>query len=64
MLNWGLIACQEIFALKSPILAGEGIQEEWDKITIEEIHARIDEMPDRCQKLVDNGGEPIKSKLW
>jgi hypothetical protein len=40
------------------------ILEEWDKITMDEIRARIAEMPARCRKLVSNGGERIKSKLW
>jgi hypothetical protein len=42
----------------------EILQEEWDKITIQEIRARISEMPERCKKLVKSGGGPIKSKLW
>ena len=40
------------------------ILEEWDKITLDEIRRRISEMPARCKKLVANGGERIKSKLW
>ena len=40
------------------------ILEEWDKITLDDIRARIAEMPVRCKKLVANGGERIKSKLW
>jgi hypothetical protein len=39
-------------------------QDEWDKITIEEIRACIIEMPDRCKRLVKTGGAPIKSDLW
>lgn len=34
------------------------LQEEWDKIMIDEVRARIAEMPGRCNKLV------IKSDLW
>ena len=40
------------------------IQEEWDKVTILEIKARISEMPKRCKELVRTGGKPIKSSLW
>lgn len=39
-------------------------QDEWEKITIEEVRARIAEMPDRCKRLVKTGGGPIKSDLW
>ena len=40
------------------------IQEEWHKIDIFEIRARIAEMPERCRLLVKTGGKPIKSALW
>lgn len=40
------------------------IQEEWDKITMDEVRARISEMPDRCKRLVKSGGGPIGSALW
>ena len=40
------------------------IQEEWHKIDISEIRARIAEMPERCRLLVKTGGKPIKSALW
>jgi hypothetical protein len=40
------------------------LQEEWDKITMEEIRARIAEMPQRCHDLVEHGGKPLKSELW
>ena len=39
-------------------------QDEWDKITMEEVRARIAEMPNRCKRLVKTGGAPIKSDLW
>jgi hypothetical protein len=39
-------------------------QEEWSKITMEEVRARIAEMPARCHSLVKTGGKPIKSDLW
>lgn len=42
----------------------EVILEEWDNITLEEIRARISEMPSRCEQLVKTGGKPIKSDLW
>ena len=42
----------------------EIILEEWDRITMKEIRARISEMPWRCEQLVKFGGKPIKSELW
>ena len=40
------------------------IEKEWDRITMEEIRARIGEMPWRCKKLIETGGARIKSGLW
>jgi DDE superfamily endonuclease len=40
------------------------LQDEWSKITLEEIRARILEIPDRCKQLVETGGAPIKGDLW
>lgn len=40
------------------------IQDEWSKITMSEIRARIAEMPDRCKSVVEARGAPIKSDLW
>ncbi len=40
------------------------LQDEWSKITIEEVRARISEMPQRCQDLIKSGGKAIKSELW
>jgi hypothetical protein len=40
------------------------LQEEWAKITMKELRARIKEMPERCDKLTKSGGGPIKSDLW
>ena len=40
------------------------VEEEWGKITMEEVRARIAEMPDRCRRLVNSGGKAIKSTLW
>ncbi len=42
----------------------EALQDEWSKITMEEVRARIAEMPARCKRLVKTGGAPIKSDLW
>ena len=42
----------------------QALQEEWSKVTMQEIRARIAEMPERCEMLVNSGGKPIKSKLW
>jgi hypothetical protein len=42
----------------------EILQDEWSKITMEEVRARIAEMPQRCQDLIKSGGGPIKSSLW
>jgi hypothetical protein len=39
------------------------ILEKWDNITLDDIRARIAEMPIQCKKLVANGRERIKSKL-
>ena len=40
------------------------ILEEWEGISLEEIQARVDEMPERCAWLVNNGGKGIKSATW
>ncbi|KAF2836094.1 hypothetical protein M501DRAFT_940693, partial [Patellaria atrata CBS 101060] len=40
------------------------IQEEWSKITIEEIRERITQMPWRCRILVKSGGGPIRGAKW
>jgi hypothetical protein len=42
----------------------EVIQDEWDKITIEEVRKRIADMPRRCKLLVETNGHPIKGLLW
>lgn len=39
------------------------ILEEWDRIILDEIRARIAEILARCRKLVQAGGVAIKSKL-
>jgi len=40
------------------------LEEEWAKITQEEIQDRIKDMPDRCSTLESTGGKPIKSGKW
>ncbi|KAF2189034.1 hypothetical protein K469DRAFT_702738 [Zopfia rhizophila CBS 207.26] len=40
------------------------LQQEWDKIPMEEVRARIMEMPWRCREMVRSGGLACKSKLW
>jgi hypothetical protein len=42
----------------------EIIQDEWDKITMQEIRDRISDMPRRCKLLAKTGGAPIKSAQW
>ena len=40
------------------------VLEEWDRITLDEIRTRIEEMPLRCNEIVKRDGFPFKSKLW
>ena len=40
------------------------LQLEWTLVTQEEIQARIEEMPWRCELLTRNGGAIIKSEHW
>jgi len=40
------------------------LQDEWSKITMQEVCARISDMPRRCKLLVKTGGLPIKSAQW
>ena len=42
----------------------EALQEEWSKITIEEIRHRISDMPRRCAALIKSGGGPIRGNKW
>ena len=42
----------------------EALQEEWSKITIEEVRKRIRDMPGRCLRLTKNSGKAIKTALW
>ena len=40
------------------------VQDKWSKITIEEVRARIADMPRRCKLLVETSGKPIKTAKW
>jgi hypothetical protein len=40
------------------------LQAEYRETTQEQIRKRIDEMPGRCQRLVNTNGGPIKSQIW
>jgi hypothetical protein len=40
------------------------LEEEWNKITLEEIRERILDMPRRCRLLVKTGGKSIKGAKW
>ncbi|PMD18367.1 hypothetical protein NA56DRAFT_727529, partial [Hyaloscypha hepaticicola] len=42
----------------------EVLQEEWDKITIEEIRDCITDMSRRCVQLIRSGGKPIRGNKW
>lgn len=42
----------------------EVLQDEWSKITIQEVRARISDMPRRCKILVESSGGPIKTAQW
>lgn len=42
----------------------EALQEEWDKITMEEIRYRIADMPRRCAELQRSSGKPIRGNKW
>jgi hypothetical protein len=42
----------------------EALQEEWDRITIEEIRHRIADMPRRCAELMRSNGGPIRGNKW
>jgi transposase len=42
----------------------QALQEEWDKITMEEIRHRIADMPRRCAELVRSKGGPIRGNKW
>lgn len=42
----------------------EALQEEWDKITMQEIRDRISDMPRRCAQLIKYSGKPIRGNKW
>ena len=42
----------------------EALQEEWSKITMQQIRDRIADMPRRCAELVRSGGGPIRGNKW
>jgi transposase len=42
----------------------EVLQDEWSKITMEEVRAHIAEMPSRCRTLANSDGSAIRSSLW
>ena len=42
----------------------EALQEEWDKITIDQIRDRITDMPRRCALVAKSGGKPIRGNKW
>ena len=42
----------------------EILQDEWSKITMEEVRTRIADMPRRCKLLAETGGKPIKTSQW
>ena len=42
----------------------EALQEEWDRITMQEIRDRIADMPRRCAELQKSGGKPIRGNQW
>ena len=62
---WAIIKqrlCRRIFDSEEEMK--EALQEEWDKITMEEIRFRIADMPRRCAQLVKSGGKPIRGNKW
>jgi hypothetical protein len=42
----------------------EVLQDEWSKITMQEVRARMVEMPSRCRTLANSDGKAIRSSLW
>ena len=42
----------------------EALQEEWDKITMQEIQDRIADLPRRCLLVAKSGGKPIRGHGW
>lgn len=42
----------------------EVVQDEWAKIDQSEIRKRIDEMPERCRRLIESNGARLRSNIW
>jgi hypothetical protein len=42
----------------------EVLQDEWSKITMEKVGARIAEMPSRCRTLANSDGKATRPSLW
>jgi transposase len=42
----------------------EILQDEWSKIAMQEVRARIAEMPSRCRTLANSDGKAIRSSVW
>jgi hypothetical protein len=40
------------------------LRDEWSKVTMQEVRARLAEMPSWCRTLANSGGEVIGSSLW
>ena len=40
------------------------VQRCWSLIELQEIRERIDEMPERCKQLIQQGGARIKGSKW
>ncbi|KIM94036.1 hypothetical protein OIDMADRAFT_136698, partial [Oidiodendron maius Zn] len=62
---WAIIKQQlrrRIFNTKEEMK--EALQEEWDKITMEEILYLIADMPRRCAQLIKSGGKLIRGSKW
>jgi hypothetical protein len=62
---WAIIKqrlCRRIFDLEDDMK--EVLQEEWAKITMEEIRHRIADLPRRCVELVRSNGGPIRGNKW
>ena len=50
--------CNNLEELKSVI------QEEWQAIIMDQVRARIAEMPYRCKMLVKTGGQTVRTEKW
>ena len=62
---WNILkqrVCRHFWATRAELKAV--ILEEWGKITIEEVRARIRDMPERCKAVVARPHLRVKSSLW